>query len=414
MPAIATWCYRHRRLILLFWAVALVGMTVASRAEGTAYSNSFTLPNTESTRAITLLESVSPNVSGDTERIVFQATGGAQVSDPEIRNRVESMLHEVSRLHSVSTIVSPYDPTGVHQISKNGDIAFATVTFDEQFQNISNAEAVKLVATAQSAADANLRVAVAGQLAEQANRPSFGGTGLGVLLAGIVLLLVFGSLFAMALPLISAMASLGTAIGLIGLLSNVMKMPQFSAELVLLIGLGVGVDYALFIVTRHRQGLIAGRDPESSVVNAINTSGRAVFFAGIIVCIALLGMFALGVTFLYGLAVAAAIGVAFTMIAALTILPAMLGKPNGHLKLIHALSLHRDHELASVLSLTMGYVRSKQPAELTAIIEGWPATGDKTASHSHRILKDAEIAMRPLSEVDTVATSVYHELALSA
>ena len=325
MPAIATWCYRHRRLILLFWAVALVGMTVASRAEGTAYSNSFTLPNTESTRAITLLESVSPNVSGDTERIVFQATGGAQVSDPEIRNRVESMLHEVSRLHSVSTIVSPYDPTGVHQISKNGDIAFATVTFDEQFQNISNAEAVKLVATAQSAADANLRVAVAGQLAEQANRPSFGGTGLGVLLAGIVLLLVFGSLFAMALPLISAMASLGTAIGLIGLLSNVMKMPQFSAELVLLIGLGVGVDYALFIVTRHRQGLIAGRDPESSVVNAINTSGRAVFFAGIIVCIALLGMFALGVTFLYGLAVAAAIGVAFTMIAALTLLPAMLG-----------------------------------------------------------------------------------------
>ncbi len=325
MPALATWCYRHRRLILVFWAFALVGMTVASRTVGTAYSNSFTLPNTESTRAITLLESVSPNVSGDTEQIVFQAHGGAQVSDPKVRNRVESMLHEVSQLHSVSAIVSPYDPAGVQQISKNRDIAFATVTFDEQFQNISNAEAIKLVDTAQSAGDANLKVAVAGQLAEQANRPSFGGTGVGVLLAGIVLLLVFGSLFAMALPIVSALASLGTAIGLIGLLSNVMKMPQFSAELVLLIGLGVGVDYALFIVTRHRQGLIAGHDPESSVVNAINTSGRAVLFAGIIVCIALLGMFALGVTFLYGLAVAAAIGVAFTMIAALTLLPAMLG-----------------------------------------------------------------------------------------
>ena len=129
----------------------------------------------------------------------------------------------------------------------------------------------------------------------------------------------------MALPLLSALASLGTAIGLIGLLSHLLKMPQFSTELVLLIGLGVGVDYALFIVTRHRQGLIAGQDIESSIVNAVNTSGRAVMFAGIIVCIALLGMFALGVSFLYGLAIAAAIGVLFTMIAALTLLPAFLG-----------------------------------------------------------------------------------------
>ena len=102
-------------------------------------------------------------------------------------------------------------------------------------------------------------------------------------------------------------------------------MPSISPELTLLIGLGVGVDYALFIVTRHRQGLVAGRDVESSIINAVNTSGRAVLFAGIIVCIALLGMFALGVSFLYGLAVAAAIGVALTMVAALTLLPAMLG-----------------------------------------------------------------------------------------
>ena len=166
---------------------------------------------------------------------------------------------------------------------------------------------------------------MAGQVAEAADRVSFGGTGLGIILAGIVLLLVFGSVFAMALPLVSALASLGTAIGVIGLLSHVLKMPQFSTELVLLIGLGVGVDYALFIVTRHRQGLIAGDDVESSIANAVNTSGRAVLFAGIIVCIALLGMFALGVSFLYGLAIAAALGVAFTMIAALTLLPALLG-----------------------------------------------------------------------------------------
>ena len=166
---------------------------------------------------------------------------------------------------------------------------------------------------------------MAGQVAEAADRVSFGGTGLGIILAAVVLLLVFGSIFAMALPLVSALASLGTAIGVIGLLSHALKMPQFSTELVLLIGLGVGVDYALFIVTRHRQGLIAGSDVPTSIANAVNTSGRAVLFAGIIVCIALLGMFALGVTFLYGLAIAAAIGVSFTMIAALTLLPALLG-----------------------------------------------------------------------------------------
>jgi RND superfamily putative drug exporter len=167
-------------------------------------------------------------------------------------------------------------------------------------------------------------VAVGGQVAELTNKISVGGLPLGVLAAGIVLLVVFGSLLAMALPLISALASLGVAIGLIELLSHSLKMPQFASELTVLIGLGVGVDYALFIVTRHRQGLIAGRDKEESIVNAVDTSGRAVLFAGIIVCIALLGMFALGVSYLYGLAIAASLGVLLTMTASLTLLPALL------------------------------------------------------------------------------------------
>ncbi len=168
-------------------------------------------------------------------------------------------------------------------------------------------------------------MAVSGQLAELTNPQSFSGTGVGVLLAFVVLILVFGSIFAAILPIVSALFALGTAIGVIGLLTHVLKMPSISPILVLLIGLGVGVDYALFIVTRHRQGLVAGQPIDKSIVNAVNTSGRAVMFAGIIVCIALLGMFALGVSFLYGLAVSAAIGVLFTMISALTLLPAMLG-----------------------------------------------------------------------------------------
>jgi RND superfamily putative drug exporter len=325
MKSLATWCVRHRVIVLLLWLAALVGMTLVSQSVGTAYTNSFTLPNTESTHALYLLQHSSPGVAGDREQIVFHTTDGTKVTDPAVRDRVEAMLAKIGQLPNVSTITSPFTPAGASQIASDGTTAFATVNFDRLSQNISTKEAQHFVATAQTADRPGLQVAVSGLVAENAIRPSFGGTGLGVLLAGIVLFLVFGSVFAMALPLLSALASLGTAIGLIGLLSHLLKMPQFSTELVLLIGLGVGVDYALFIVTRHRQGLIAGRDVESSIVNAVNTSGRAVMFAGIIVCIALLGMFALGVSFLYGLAIAAAIGVSFTMIAALTLLPAFLG-----------------------------------------------------------------------------------------
>jgi putative drug exporter of the RND superfamily len=328
MKALAHWCVRHRRLVVLFWLIALVGTTVISQTVGSAYSNSFTLPHTESTQALTLLQDAAPKVAGDREQIVFHTTDGTKVTDPAVVASVNAMLAKVREVPHVTSApdFSPSNPVQkTTQISADGNTGFVTVTFDEQSQFISTTLAKQFVAAAQSAQRPHLQVAVAGQVAESADKQSFGGTGLGVLLAGVVLLLVFGSIFAMLLPLVSALASLGTAIAVIGLLSHLLKMPQFSTELVLLIGLGVGVDYALFIVTRHRQGLIAGNDIESSIVNAVNTSGRAVLFAGIIVCIALLGMFALGVSFLYGLAIGAALGVLFTMIAALTLLPALLG-----------------------------------------------------------------------------------------
>jgi len=324
MKSFATWCVRHRGVVVLLWIAALVGMTLLSLGIGTAYSNSFSLPHTESTQALDLLQAAAPRQAGDQEHIVIHTTDGISVTDPAVRAPVEAMMAKVEQLPHVSVVEGPFTPVGAHQISADRQTAFINVTFDVQGQNVTTAQAKTFVNTALTAQGPHLQVAVSGQVAEEADRQSFGGTGLGILLAAVVLLLVFGSLFAMALPILSALASLGTAIGLIGILSNTLKMPQFSTTLVLLIGLGVGVDYALFIVTRHRQGLIAGNDVESSIVNAVNTSGRAVLFAGIIVCIALLGMFALGVSFLYGLAVAASIGVAFTMIAALTLLPALL------------------------------------------------------------------------------------------
>jgi putative drug exporter of the RND superfamily len=329
MRTLAGWCVRHRRIVLALWALILVlsiSLVVKFHAD---YSNNFNLPKTESTDAINLLKSVAPGHSGDTEEVVFGTTGGTSLNDPAVGQRINTMVDKINTLPNVTSVTSPYDSSGNLVNTTNIDAAhtvgFLQVNFDKLPNQISQSEADKFVHTVTTTSGDGLTVSVTGQLAEFANNQSFSSSGLGVLLALIVLLLVFGSFFAAILPIVSALFALGTAIGIIGLLSHAIGMPQFSPELVLLIGLGVGVDYALFIVTRHRQGLIAGSDVETSIVNAVNTSGRAVLFAGIIVCIALLGMFALGVSFLYGLAVAAAIGVAFTMISALTLLPAMLG-----------------------------------------------------------------------------------------
>ncbi|HWD55495.1 MAG TPA: MMPL family transporter [Acidimicrobiales bacterium] len=329
MRTLAGWCVRHRRIVLLLWAVVLVtSLTLVIRLHAD-YSNNFNFPHTESSDAINLLKSVAPGHSGDTEEVVFGTSSGTSLNDPAVGQRINTMVHHINALPNVTHVTSPFDSSGnlvnTTNINANHTVGFIQVPFDKLPNNISQNEATKFVHTVTSTSGSGLTVSVTGQLAEFANNQSFSSSGLGVLLALVVLLLVFGSVFAALLPIISALFALGTAIGIIGLLSHVIGMPEFSPELVLLIGLGVGVDYALFIVTRHRQGLVAGLDTEGSIVNSVNTSGRAVLFAGIIVCIALLGMFALGVSFLYGLAVAAAIGVAFTMISALTLLPAMLG-----------------------------------------------------------------------------------------
>ncbi|HEY1829929.1 MAG TPA: MMPL family transporter [Acidimicrobiales bacterium] len=325
MRTFAGWCVRHRRIVLGAWAVVLILTLAIGNKVGATWSNSFTLPNTPSAQALTLLQSVAPQQSGDMEQIVFTTSGGAKVTDPAVESQINTMIAKIQALPHVTTITSPYTTVGAKDISVAKTTAFISVNLNQQQPALTSKEATRFVNTATSADGHGVKVAVSGQLAELSDKQSFGGTGPGAVLALIVLFLIFGSVFAAITPLISALFALGTAIGVIDLLSHVIKMPQFAPELVLLIGLGVGVDYALFIVTRHRQGLVAGKEPEDSIVNAVNTSGRAVLFAGIIVVIALLGMFALGVSFLYGLAVAASIGVLLTMIAALTLLPAMLG-----------------------------------------------------------------------------------------
>ena len=321
---LADWCFTHRRIVVLAWVAALVALTAIHSAAGSAYTDDFRLSGTQSFDAVHLLQRNAPKASGDTERIVIAVERG-RVTDAAVRARVEATLAAVARRPHVSEISSPYGPRGAAQIAPSGQVAFATVTFDVQVNHLKGDAAKRFVDAARSGAGQGVQFEVEGQVAKEANRNGAGGLPFGFLTAGIVLFLVFGSLLATALPLLTTALSLGTGVAVIGLLSHAIRMASFSEQLSLLIGLGVGVDYALFILTRYRQGLLRGLEGKAAVIEAVDTSGRAVLFAGLIVCIAMLGMFTLGVSFLYGVAVAASIAVAFTVIAALTLLPALLG-----------------------------------------------------------------------------------------
>jgi RND superfamily putative drug exporter len=317
---------RHRRLVVIGWLVLLIGALGISGVVGTEYSNNFSLPGTESQRAANLLARDFPAQAGDADQIVLAVRNGS-ITGAAVRARVEAMLATVARLPHVTGVVSPYTAEGARAISQSAKIAFATVTFDKRANLIPPAATERVVATAKAIASSSLQVALGGLAIEQVQKPSLGAaTAIGLLAAIIVLLVTFGSLIAMGLPIVTALLGLGTGIGLAGLASHLIGMPNFSTELAAMIGLGVGIDYALFIVTRFRENYLNTGDVQSATLVAMDTAGRAVLFAGATVIIALLGQFALGVSFLYGLAVASSLAVLMTMLAALTVLPALLSR----------------------------------------------------------------------------------------
>ncbi len=331
MRTLATWCFRHRLATIAIWLVALVGLNAAHALLGSAYTDDFKLSATGSFEAMELLKRADPRAAGETDQLVIAVPRG-RVTDPAVRERAQRLFARVAALPYVGSVTSPYTARTARQIAPNGRIAFANVTFVNSgaHSKINSAQARAFDQTITSASGPAVRFAAEGNVAETGN-PSNQSSSLmfGFLAAGIVLFLVFGSLVAMALPLVTAGISLGSGIAVVGLLSHLVDIATFSNELALLFGLGVGVDYALFIVTRYRQALRRGTTREEAVVEAVDTSGRAVLFAGLIVCIAMLGMFALGVPFLYGVAVAGAVAVAFTVLAAITLLPALLSLVGG-------------------------------------------------------------------------------------
>ncbi|MEU2261785.1 MMPL family transporter [Streptomyces sp. NPDC019645] len=454
MSAIARWCIRHRLVAVLLWLSALCGVSAAAVFAGTAYSNDYDVPGTESGRATELLQDGFHGRFDGGDTIVWHSPQGS-VRTAAVEQRITAMLKKVERLEGVASVTGPYDPSGQRpsgetpgasagskpdgadrkkkdpgkrsdgesrekegraatgsdgtgtqakssgtksaagssgagsdsapgtktrgdrttgtapaadtdpagadpagkraatsgsakksgdagtaagvegvaatapggatQISEDGRTAYATVVFEAKAADVPETQARAVVDTAKAAARDGLQVELGGSATALAGTPtSHLAEIVGVAVAAVVLFLAFGSLAASLLPIATALVSVGAAYAGVVLLGHVMDVADFAPVLGLLIGLGVGIDYALFIVTRHRKGLRRGLSVAEAAENAVATTGRAVVFAGLTVCIALLGMLILQLSFLNGVAIAACLTVLLTVAASVTLLPALL------------------------------------------------------------------------------------------
>jgi RND superfamily putative drug exporter len=322
----ARWCFLHRKVVLAAWLIALIGFFAIGRLAGSAYTENEALPGTDSTRALSVLQANYPAQAGDSDQIVVQARRGT-LRSPAAEAAVTSMLGRVARLPYVRSVISPYGPGG--QISADGTIGLATVTLTAQAPDIPNAAVNRLISTAKSAGSTRLNVQLGGAAIENVATGSgtdYNSVLIGIVLALIVLFIAFRrSVCAALLPLISALMAIGTGLSVVSILTHAVPVASWVPTVAVLVALGVGVDYALFVVSRHRNGLLAGQTPLDAAVTALNTSGRAVLLAGLTVCVALLGLFALQQSTLDGVAVTVTVVVGLTMLASLTLLPAMLG-----------------------------------------------------------------------------------------
>ncbi|WP_327692479.1 MMPL family transporter [Streptomyces sp. NBC_00459] len=321
MSPLARWCHRHRLAVVLIWAGLLITLGAAVGAAGSAFGNSPTSQDTDSARATTLLQKASNSAAGKSGRVVWQLEGG-KVTDPAAQKAMTGALDRIADAPGVAAVSSPYTPEGRTQVSKDGETAYATIAFD---RDVADAQVDHVTELATAPESGSLRIALNGQAFTINPAPNPVADVMGIALAFLVLLFVFRAVWVAALPIITAIIGVGTSAVAVILLSHAITLSDTTLTLGSLIGLGVGIDYALFVVNRHRTNLMAGMPVADSVAKSLNTSGRAVVFAGLTVVVALLGMLTLDVGIINGMAIGAAVTVVLTVLAAITLLPALLG-----------------------------------------------------------------------------------------
>ena len=322
---LGSWCHDRRRLVLALWVAALIVGGAISGAAGSDFRDEFNLPDVESKTGFDILDDEFGGAgTGIVGTIVFRAEQG--VDDPAVRDAMSAVFEEATRFEEVIRVESPYAEGGERLISSQGPeagrIAYANVELDPDIP-FPRAEEIRDEIAADLPEIEGLQTELGGFIFAEFEEPS--SEILGVAFAIVILIFAFGSVLAMGLPISVALFGIGIGTILVSLISNVMSVPDFATFLGVMIGLGVGIDYALLIVTRYREQLHAGYSGRQAVGIALDTAGRSVLFAGTTVVISLLGMLLMGVAFVQGLAVAAASVVAVTVVASLTLLPALLG-----------------------------------------------------------------------------------------
>ncbi|MFZ0324405.1 MAG: MMPL family transporter [Actinomycetes bacterium] len=325
MGRVSRWAVRRPGWAILVWVVTAVIIGFGASRFGGSYNDSFDLPNTDSSRAQTILaQEFGDQANNASAEIVFSAASGGPVT--EVQPQVEALLAQVSAINGIAAVTSPYSKEGAAKglVSQSGTVAKADVTFDVPAEKVDIASVKALVDAVESASSDTLTVGVGGQVIDFAGTAPPKTELLGVGVALVILLLMFGSLVGAGMPILTAILGLFVGLSVVTIAARFLDIATFGPTLATMIGLGVGIDYSLFVINRYRQASDVGRDPKEAALEAVNTAGRAVVFAGTTVIIALMGLFVLRINFMNGLAVGASLTVLTVMLTAVTLLPAVI------------------------------------------------------------------------------------------
>ena len=373
---LARTCVRRRWVVLAVWtAVALASLAV-SHSMGDRTSDNLSLPGTDSQRATDVLARSFPDQANGSSPIVLHAPHG-QLTDSQYAGAVNQAAADVAKAPHVAAVVNPLTSQGAAALSKDKSTGYLSVTLAVPPGSLSEQDAQNIIDAAAPAEKAGLQVETGGQLGQKVSKPSTESSELiGLIAAMVILTLTFGTVVSMLLPIITAIFALMTTLSIIRILGHVVTVPTVAPTLATMIGLGVGIDYALFIVTRHFRGLDDGLEVHESIARASATSGGAVFFAGGTVSIALVSLAVAGIPLVTTLGLMAAIAVVIAVLAALTLLPAELGLVGEH---IHSLQVRRrrpDREAHDGLWARWAADIAKQPLIAGLCRAGHPGSSD--------------------------------------
>ena len=358
---LVTWSYDRRRRVVALWIAALVAASVLASFAGGDTEADFTVPGSDSAEAVDLLQERFPRFAGGTVDVVYTAEDG--VTGPGTAARIDALAGDIAQVdHVLAAEVGPVSP--------DGSTGMVNVRFDEDAQRVPAESVERVMDLAGEAEGGGLRIELGGYPIERVEQSEAGSESVGLFAALIILLVAFGSALAAGLPLVIAGFGLGVALGGVWLMANVLDVPDFGVQLATMIGIGVGIDYALFIVTRYRSALAEGCEPRRAVELAGTTAGRAVVFAGSTVVISIFGLMLMGRSYLWGVALATSLTVSAVVFASITLLPALLGFAGRTIDRLRMPWFRHDVEGRRTLSWRWSRVMQRHPlaAGLTALV----------------------------------------------